>query len=266
MAEGDGNFVDVRGEDYVAYEYSESLPQRADDEESNQEKQTEEPQLTSVNGRENNVSVLVCAESVSQSTSLEGGDPQPTDNHRHLQQREPVTNVCQHCVQTPYQGFLVLVFVFVKWLREDIAVYEVYMIPNSNQQLMEQICQQESQSNKDRQLSFFMDNMEMRDFLTLNLESGQQITVCFKIENQQQEHFVGQQEGCKQFDGYQIRSLSESRLPSKGAKATFYVRYQGRSRVLCQAQGKITLTVESCQPAVNGPAKHMDLLFSISNC
>lgn len=201
MAEGDGNFVDVRGEDYVAHEYSESLPQRADDEESNQEKQTEEPQLTSVNGRENNVSVLVCAESVSQSTSLEGGDPQPTDNHRHLQQREPVTNVCQHCVQTPYQGFLVLVFVFVKWLREDIAVYEVYMIPNSNQQ-----------------------------------------------------------------DGYQIRSLSESRLPSKGAKATFYVRYQGRSRVLCQAQGKITLTVESCQPAVNGPAKRMDLLFSISNC
>ena len=44
-------------------------------------------------------------------------------------------DVCQHCVQTPYQGFLVLVFVFVKWLREDIAVYEVYMIPNSNQQV-----------------------------------------------------------------------------------------------------------------------------------
>ena len=64
---------------------------------------------------------------------------------------------------------------------------------------MEQICQQESHSNKDRRLSFFMDNMEMRDFLTLNLESGQQITVCFKIENQQQEHFVGQQEGCNQF-------------------------------------------------------------------
>lgn len=218
--------------------------------------------MTSVNGRESNFSLAVCAESVSQSTSLEDGDPQPTDNHR---QREPVTNICQQSVQTPYPGFLVLVFVFVKWLCEDRAVYEVYMIPNSNQQLMDQICQQESQSNKDRRLSFFMDNKEMRDFLTLNLESGQQITVCFKIENQQQENFVGRQEGCKQFDGYQIRSLSESRLPSKGAKATFYVRYRGRNRVLSQAQGKITLTVESCQPVVNGPAKRMDLLFSISN-
>lgn len=48
--------------------------------------------MTSVyNGRES-VSLAVCAESVSQSTSLEGDDPQPTDNHRHLQQREPVTS------------------------------------------------------------------------------------------------------------------------------------------------------------------------------
>ena len=72
---------------------------------------------------------------------------------------------------------------------------------------MEQICLQESQSDKDRRLSFFMDNMEMRDFLTLNLESGQQITVCFKIENQQQENFVGQQDGCKQFVSFMVTKV-----------------------------------------------------------
>ena len=44
-------------------------------------------------------------------------------------------DICQQSVQTPYPGFLVLVFVFVKWLCEDRAVYEVYMIPNSNQQV-----------------------------------------------------------------------------------------------------------------------------------
>ena len=74
-------------------------------------------------------------------------------------------------------------------------------------QLMEEIVQQESQSYKDRQLSFFVDNMEMKDFLTFYLESGQQITVCFEIENQQQENFVGQEEGCKQFVSLRIKSI-----------------------------------------------------------
>lgn len=86
QAESDGNFNEAGNEDYVAHEYSELLPQRADDEQSNQEKQREEPQVTSVNGRESNVRDAVCAESVSQSTSLESGDPQPvtfeTDNQK----------------------------------------------------------------------------------------------------------------------------------------------------------------------------------------
>ena len=83
-----------------------SLPQRADDEESNQEKLTEEPQVTSVNGRESNVRVAVCAESMSQSASLEGGDPQPTDNHRHLQQREPVTSTQEFVKVITYFGLV----------------------------------------------------------------------------------------------------------------------------------------------------------------
>lgn len=269
MAEIDGNFNEVGNEDYVAHEYSELLPQRADDEQSNQEKQREEPQVTSVNGRESNVRDAVCAESVSQSTSLESGDPQPvtfeTDNHRQLQQRAPVLNICPHSEQTPYEGFLVLLFVTVKWISADTAAYSVVMIPNSNQQLMEEICQQESESCKDRRLSFLLDNTEMRDFLTLYLGSDQHITVSFQMENQQQENFVGQELGCKQFDGLQIRSQSESRLPSKGAKASFYVRYRGREGVPCQVQGKITITIELHHTVVNGPAKNMNLLFSISN-
>lgn len=64
---------------------------------------------------------------------------------------------------------------------------------------MEEICEQESESYKDRRLSFLLDNTEMRDFLTLYLGSHQHITVSFQMENQQQENFVGQELGCKQF-------------------------------------------------------------------
>ncbi|XP_074621510.1 uncharacterized protein LOC141880011 isoform X2 [Acropora palmata] len=165
---------------------------------SNQESQTEEPQVTSVNRRESNACVaVICDESSSQSFSL-GGDPQTqpvatdtfTCRHR-FQRRVPETNICQHSVQTPYPGFSVLVFVFVKWISERIEVFKVFMIPNRNQQLMEKICQQESESNKDRRLSFLLDNKEMRDFVTLYLGSHQHIKVSFQMENQQQENFVG---------------------------------------------------------------------------
>ena len=44
-------------------------------------------------------------------------------------------DICQHSVQTPYPGFSVLVFVFVKWISESIEVFKVFMIPNSNQQV-----------------------------------------------------------------------------------------------------------------------------------
>ena len=44
-------------------------------------------------------------------------------------------DTCQQSVQMPYQGFLVLVFVFVKWISDDIAVYNLFMIPNSNQRV-----------------------------------------------------------------------------------------------------------------------------------
>ncbi|XP_015772381.1 PREDICTED: uncharacterized protein LOC107350648 [Acropora digitifera] len=174
-----------------------------------------------------------------------------------------LSDICQHSVQTPYPGFSVLVFMFVKWISERREEFKVFLIPNSNQQLMEEICEQESQSYKDRRLSFLLDNTEMRDFLTFYLGSHQHIRVSFQMENQQQENFVGLELGCKQVDGLQIRSQSESRLPSRGAKATFLVQYRGREGVPCQVQGKIKLTVESLQD--NGPAKHMNLLFCISN-
>ena len=52
--------------------------------------------MASVSEQESNVRVAVCAESVSQSTSLEGGDPRPqlfeTDNRYQLQERTPVTS------------------------------------------------------------------------------------------------------------------------------------------------------------------------------
>ena len=64
---------------------------------------------------------------------------------------------------------------------------------------MQEISQQESESSKDRRLSFLLDNTEMKDFLTLYLGSDQHITVCFQMENQQVENFVGQELGCKQF-------------------------------------------------------------------
>lgn len=71
---------------------------------------------------------------------------------------------------------------------------------------MEEICQQESQSHKDKRLSFLLDNTEMKDFFTLYLGSGQQITVCFQIEDQQQEDFVAQELGCKQFVSLLVKS------------------------------------------------------------
>ena len=64
---------------------------------------------------------------------------------------------------------------------------------------MEEICQQESESYKDRRVSFLLDNTEMRDFVTLFLGSHQRIKVSFQMENQQQENFVGRELGCKQF-------------------------------------------------------------------
>ena len=93
-------------EDDVRMEYSEtteSMPPNIAkaDAESNQESQTEEPQVTSVNGRESNACVtVICAESSSQSFSL-GGDPQPqpvdtdtyTGTHRFLR-RVPETSKC----------------------------------------------------------------------------------------------------------------------------------------------------------------------------
>ncbi|XP_067041713.1 uncharacterized protein [Acropora muricata] len=275
MAENEGNVKVGVCEDDVGLEYSEttqSIPPNIAkaDEESNQESQTEEPQVTSDNGRESNGCVaVICAESSSQSFSL-GGDPQPqpvaTDTYtcRHrFQRRVAETNICQHSVQTPYPGFSVLIFMFVKWISERREEFKVFLIPNSNQQLMEEICQQESESYKDRRVSFLLDNTEMRDFVTLFLGSHQRIKVSFQMENQQQENFVGRELGCKQFDGLQIRSQSESRLPSRGAKATFLIQYRGREGVPCQVQGKIKLTVESLQD--NGPANHMNLLFCISN-
>lgn len=79
---------------------SSSLPPRVDDnEKSNREEHTEKPQVTSLNERESYLlGDVMCAEALPQSTSLEGGDPQPqtfeTDNRNHLQPRPPDTSKC----------------------------------------------------------------------------------------------------------------------------------------------------------------------------
>ena len=98
-----GNFDEEVCEDRVGIEYSEtseSRPTKADDND-NQEKQTEEPQVVSINGREiNDRPAVMCAESSSQTTSLEGGDPQPlvvdayTCNRHDIHQKSPVTSKC----------------------------------------------------------------------------------------------------------------------------------------------------------------------------
>ena len=103
QAESHGNFDEEVCGDHVDIEYSEtseSQPPKACDNE-NQEKQTEEPQVVSMNRRESNGRVAVmCAESSSQSSSLEGGDPQPqavdtySCNRHHINQRAPVTSKC----------------------------------------------------------------------------------------------------------------------------------------------------------------------------
>jgi len=125
-------------------------------------------------------------------------------------------------------------------------------------QLMREICQ-ESQDGEVRQLSFFVNNSRMQDSHTFFLENNEKITVGFKITNHDQQNFRGWEEGCHQFDRFQIRSQSQNRMGERGCKASFCVHYLGEDDELCQEQGEITLTYNS------NPAMRMTLLFSICN-
>ena len=125
-------------EDDVGLEYSEttqSIPPNIAkaDEESNQESQTEEPQVTSDNGRESNGCVaVICAESSSQSFSL-GGDPQPqpvaTDTYtcRHRFQRR-VAETSKYLYEEVI-AYLGLVFVTntTSDLSELLPIFHIFL-------------------------------------------------------------------------------------------------------------------------------------------
>jgi len=121
---------------------------------------------------------------------------------------------------------------------------------------MREICQ-ESQDGQVRQLSFFVNHSRMQDSHNFFLENNEKITVGFKITNHAQQNFRGWEEGCHQFDGFQIHSQSQNRMGERGCKASFCVQYLGEDDELCQEQGEITLTYNS------NPAMRMTLLFSI---
>ena len=63
---------------------------------------------------------------------------------------------------------------------------------------MEEICE-ESWGAEVRRLSFFINNSKMQDTHTFFLENNEQVTVAFKITNNDQQNFSGWEEGCQQF-------------------------------------------------------------------
>lgn len=116
-------------------ETTESMPPNIAkaDAESNQESQTEEPQVTYVNGRESNACVaVICDESSSQSVSL-GRDPQPqpvaTDTYtcRHrFQRRVPETSKYLYEEVIAYFG-LVFVTNTTSDLSELLPIFHIFL-------------------------------------------------------------------------------------------------------------------------------------------
>jgi len=129
------NHSDDFGDDHVDVR---RMPPRAnDDEDSHLEKETEDPQVVSVNETERDVRAAVLRVEASNERSppdLDQNDVAPLqqalENHLQLRQRTPTTNFCYQAVQTPFPGFMVLIFLLTKKLPgENIALYRLYIIP-----------------------------------------------------------------------------------------------------------------------------------------
>ncbi|XP_029191376.2 uncharacterized protein LOC114957954 [Acropora millepora] len=258
------NHSDDFGDDHVDVR---RMPPRAnDDENSHLEKETEDPQVVSVNQTERDVRAAVMRVEASNERSpqdLDQNDVAPQQQalevHHQLREKTPTTDFCDHSVPTPFPGFMVLIFLLMKKLPGgNIALYRLYIIPYEAYRLMREICQ-ESQDGQVRQLSFFVNHSRMQEYHNFFLENNEKITVGFKITNHAQQNFRGWEEGCHQFDSFQILSQSQNRMGDRVCKASFCVQYRGEDDELCQEQGEITLTYNS------NPAMRMTLLFSISN-
>ncbi|KAK2553342.1 hypothetical protein P5673_025314 [Acropora cervicornis] len=114
------------------------MPLRAnDDEDSHLDKEIEDPQLVSVHETERDVRAAVLRVESSNERSpqdLDQNDVAPQQQalevHHQLREKTPTTDFCHQSVQTPFPGFMVLIFLLMKKLpRENIALYRLYIIP-----------------------------------------------------------------------------------------------------------------------------------------